>query len=561
MLTAMLAYERGLPRIYPMRAKRDVPNRAASRAADGPRRSARVCVAAPLLLTWAFTACVNSDVALHVVFDVPNGPLDPAQATTVDLVLHHSDGTSLSRTAQLKGGSLDFGTLPLDEAGAISATFRAAGAAMVGYGRVATPVRIRDGGEVAIPIRRPMVYLAAATQAADGDPATSDPWALAKSVVADLSPGAGDLDGQLRLDVQATDFVSVGPHLYAVEQPLLADGQLAGALSLVRFAATNHAVAERFTVPVVGALTDVVGTDDGDLVVIATSEGVWSVDIETRKTTKVFVGGVDRVAVSSTEPHQLWMLQNRVAALGRCGQSSTLHHVELNDGASDVPRVVVTAPIADVATAFGRTFYADPCSSTIYETNETARVAPGVAGPTGGNAVALRAVDGMPVALVANAREVFVAVERNTAERVGVLSLALDGSTAPRVVWGERAIISARTTEIPSITRSLTAETAHIDHLALIGDGEYLALRTAVHAVEPRPPQTNVPAMTADADRVWVIAAANGAVHTRYLSWCGLDATCRVGDVCGWSCSAEQGELTPVTRHRTRALAASFGQR
>ena len=254
MLPAMLAYERGLRRIYPRRAKRDVPNRAASRAADGPRRSARVCVAAPLLLTWAFTACVNSDVALHVVFDVPNGPLDPAQATTVDLVLHHSDGTSLSRTAQLKGGSLDFGTLPLDEAGAISATFRAAGAAMVGYGRVATPVRIRDGGEVAIPIRRPMVYLAAATQAADGDPATSDPWALAKSVVADLSPGAGDLDGQLRLDVQATDFVSVGPHLYAVEQPLLADGQLAGALSLVRFAATNHAVAERFTVPVVGAV-------------------------------------------------------------------------------------------------------------------------------------------------------------------------------------------------------------------------------------------------------------------------------------------------------------------
>ena len=105
------------------------------------------------------------------------------------------------------------------------------------------------------------------------------------------------------------------------------------------------------------------------------------------------------------------------------------------------------------------------------------------------------------------------------------------------------------------------ASPAATDCLALIGDGEYLALRTAVHAVEPRPPQTNVPAMTADADRVWVIAAANGAVHTRYLSWCGLDATCRVGDVCGWSCSAEQGELTPVTRHRTRALAASFGQR
>src|SRR5882762_6013915 len=107
---------------------------------------------------------------VSIVIDIPNGPLDPKGFTDLDVILHESGG-DVERSAKLGPNmTFDLGDIQPTDKLTVEATLRNDSGAAVGYGRTAVSSTLMDGGEIDVPVRRPIAYIAGLISTAMGNP-------------------------------------------------------------------------------------------------------------------------------------------------------------------------------------------------------------------------------------------------------------------------------------------------------------------------------------------------------------------------------------------------------
>ena len=498
----------------------------------------------------------NEPVA--IVLDVPNGPLEPKGAATVAVTLHSiTNNNKEFRTANVSAsGAFDIGEMPKNQTGRLEAALRGESGALIGYGRSVEGVRFDQGGTAIVPVRRPMLYLGSGTStfstAGNGTPMTNG-WALRSAVVADVSPDATAIGTSPRLGTNAGYLVAAAGTIYGLQQAIGADGVGNGAVTLIELRSEDHALAPARPIAVTGDIREAAGSDDGQAIAIATSDGAWLVHVATGATDRLATGPYDRIAirdvVTDATQHEVFALAGRVHDFATCTNVAKLERMTITGDTPSKSQVAMGA-ISDVSTANGRVFFSNVCTGKISEVTAT--------GP-----VDIRATGGHPTNLVASDAQVWFSEIRGTTDRIfAVSSLVLSSNDPPRLLWQTPATLLLVTSEIEGVQRTLKPNSVDLDELILISN-EFVALRTRMAFDVPRPDLTNLPRIAAQTDAAWIISVASGAVVSNYQSWCKVLQTCNNADVCGWSCDVAAGisRPTPGNEHRLRSLAATFQRR
>ena len=83
--------------------------------------------------------------AASLVLDIPHGPLDPQDYTSVEIVLHEMAGDVTRSTSVDGNGNFDLGRIDASTSVSVEATLRNASGAAVGYGRTAVSSALAAG--------------------------------------------------------------------------------------------------------------------------------------------------------------------------------------------------------------------------------------------------------------------------------------------------------------------------------------------------------------------------------------------------------------------------------
>ena len=513
-----------------------------------------VCSASAAIQGCAAPA--NEPVTIEL--DVPNGPLEPRGAATVAITLHSiTSNDEVFRTANVRAsGGFDIGEMPKNQAGRLEAELRSESGALIGYGRSVELVRFDQGGTATVPVRRPMLYLGSGSSifatGGNGNPTTTG-WALRPAVVADLSPDAASVSSNPRLGTSAGYLVAAAGTIYGLQQAVDVDGRGTGPITLVELRSEDHTTAPARPIGVTGDIREAAGSDDGQEIAVATSDGAWLVHVATATTDQLATGPYDRITIrdvgADSTQHEVFALTGRVADYSNCTAVAKLERVTIT---SDTPSktVVAMGAISDISTANGRVFFSNVCNGKISEV-------------TAAGITEIRPTGGHPTNLVASDAQIWFSEIRGIADRIfAVSSLVLSSNDPPRLLWQTPATLLLLTSKIEGVQRTLKPNSVELDELTLISN-EFIALRTRMTFDVPRPELTNLPRTAAQTDAAWIISAAGGAVISNYQSWCKVLQACSGNDVCGWSCAVASGVSRPDANneHRLRSLAATFQRR
>jgi hypothetical protein len=303
--------------------------------------------------------CTSSG-ALELDLELPSTPdLKPSGMTTITVLATSPDIAPTANTSRIASdGSFSAGEFPVADDVSISVLLRNDSNRLVGIGEAASLVDIvgDDTTSLTIPVRKPFIYAGSGTSLYSFD--------------ATLDPRDAKFQGELPVS-GAQIAVSVGGDRLVVAN--------ANQLQVVDTA--THAVAGK-PIPL-GSVTiaDVAPVPGTHRVVVAHSQGIAIVDLDSAMVTPAMVGPVDRVTVGAGSDGKpvAYGLVGRVAPpenpLVACTGSSMLVSVPVdNPGAMTAPKPIGDA-VSDIAatmdTVSPKVFASLPCSGMVAQVTGT----------------------------------------------------------------------------------------------------------------------------------------------------------------------------------------------
>jgi hypothetical protein len=504
-----------------------------------------------------------------LVLDIPNGALDPQGYTSVEIVLHEPGGDITRTTSVDSNGNFDLDRIDPSNSVSVEATLRNASGAAVGYGRTAVSSALAAGGQITVPVRRPIAYIAGAVNFPEPPP-NMDPrvlrWTEAPTTYSDLSSGTG-VDGRTTVSgTSAVLAVAAGPNLYQVTQAIDArTGALTGPAQILPIATTDHALGAALTGTMTGAVIDAAGSDDGTALVIGTTSELYGIDTASGAARVLTDGNFARVAIAAAATGQLAAvaIKNRPSTTAAtCATTAELWWVPLAPGAA-APHMVATGGFADVAADRGHAYYVDACKGELGEvTSDAAQLVRALTGP--GVPV------GRPTALAVSNGQAFVGVETVVTTPPASSSLlvaSITGADPPRTLWSEAAQQVMQVDGTPEIQRLLSASSIAFNQLEVGAGGDYVALTTTAQFHGAEIANAGFPDTTITSDELRVFGAATGGAVQRYRSWChGVTIMMSPdgNDFPKWKCAAAAAQSVPADvpfEHHIGSMTFLFGKK
>jgi hypothetical protein len=519
-------------------------------------RSGLIVALSIATITYGGACSDKPSLPVSIVLDVPTGPLAPKPASTVELTVRSTlSKQDLFRTARVDAaGAFDLGEIPKITTGHIDAALRSESGGLLAYGRIATDVSFNDGGEITIPVRRPLLYIGAGTSVFDFN--VKPNWQTSNAIFTDLSPGANPLDGSEQIASNGGYLVAAAGTMFALQQAINTDGLGTGAIQLVEVNSGDHRVGAPRPTTVTGDIREVAASDDGEEIAVATSQGAWLVKTSTGASEKLSSSAVDRIALRDIgNDHDVVILSGRVATTEDCKRKARLERINVV-GENPTTTLISNEAISDIASANGRIFFSNVCTGRIFEVGNAA-------------SVEIKSTGRNPTNIVASDSQIwFTELGLVAGQQQFSLSSFTIGKTEPPIaLWRTPTSLILVTRNIMGVQRSIDAKSADIDELTLVSN-EFVAFRTRMYFDVPRP-QSNLPATLAQTDSAVVVSAVSGAVAYNYQSWCEILETCmtrfppELSDVCNWTCAPSPGVSTPSKNNerRVRGISATFQRR
>ncbi|HVV81945.1 MAG TPA: hypothetical protein VHE35_02655 [Kofleriaceae bacterium] len=297
---------------------------------------------AVLALPIAIAAGGCPDGTVEVVLVQPTAedarPVTPAR---VVVTAERDDGSEEVRTATVRDGSFDLGTLPIADYHAVSARLESATGAVLGFGQVDGALAVDDSGTttVTIPVRRPRSYVAGPAPGATLD----GPLTAAQGSVVRVDRG-GDavLAESIPLPSPAAITASAGADLF------VASGNVILRLDTATDTFDGDPIADLGT-----AIFDLAGSADGTMLVAGTANGLHVIDLASRAVTTFDVGGRADVVTTGVDPDGATVAVALRSPAVTCPGSTMLAIARPADGELAV-RMIPAPGLRDVAGVPGR---------------------------------------------------------------------------------------------------------------------------------------------------------------------------------------------------------------
>jgi hypothetical protein len=510
------------------------------------------------LLLLALVGCAAESSAksgASIVLDIPNGVLDPPGYTSVEITLHDGSGDTV-RSAAVVGGHFDLGDMDPRTAVSIEAVLRDENGAAVGYGRSAVPADLAAGAAVTVQVRRPIIYIAGVNYSGSG---TSKTWFGLPATFSDLSAST-TLDGTTMAAEKPALMVAAGPSLYSFDHGVVVStGDLTGPATIRAVSTADHSMGPQLGSLAAGLVQDGAGSDDGQLVVVGTTEKLYLVDARPGAAAPVrelAMGSFGRVAVVTGADGGLAAvaIKNRVSTTATtCSPTAELWWIGNVSGDAPDARMVATGGFADVAADRGRAWYVDACKGEL-----------GEALPTGARSV--RADLGKPTALAVSNGQAWIGIERPVPVTLSIVVAPIDAPSAtPRTLWSEPQDQVVGAVNYPGVERRLPAQSATFQQLELGAGGAFVAVATAGTFYGMRVSAANFPEIDIETRELRVFDAVTGGSVQRYRSWCfGTFLTLYTSDIAPWRCATSTGQTAPATASREQRLSSmtfQFGKK
>jgi hypothetical protein len=506
----------------------------------------------------ALAACGTSSGGggtVSVVLDIPNAALDPMGFSQVELRIHSPTG-DLERNVPVFNGAFDLGDLTPMKGATLDAVLRNDTGEAVGYGRSSEPMDVEAGATLTVPVRRPIVYIAGQVDVdQDGNPQTNDlHWTTVPATFSDLTSGMAP-DGSTTLGGTSVLMIGAGPNLYELQQQTSdPDGTLMGAATIVPVSTGDHSLGSALKGTLTGGVLDGAGTDDGNQLLVGTTQHLYLVDTMTGTATSIADGSFARMAIVSSDGGAVTavVIKNRGDTTGACVSTAELDWVAISvDGTYQVTPIG-TGGFSDVAGDRGHAYYVDACKGELGEA-----MASGIQ--------SRRMNLGKPTALAVSGAQAWIGVERSgTPAQVSLLSASVTGSDPPRALFSEPATQVVDATRYPGVQRQLDASTAVFNQLEVGAGGDYVALTLASKYHGDAVFAANFPEMDIEAEELRVLDASSGAAIERYRSWCDGVLLISSGDIPDWGCATQAGQSAPTNQmyeHKISSMTFMFGKK
>ena len=519
-----------------------------------------------LLLTLVAAGCGDEEPQVagsaRLVLDIPNGKLDPAGYTSVEITIHDASGDTV-HSAAIVDGRFELGDFDPRSAVSIEAVLRNDSGAAVGYGRTSSVGDLAAGHAITVQIRRPIVYLAGVNYDVPNPTTQTKVWFGLPGTYFDLSSGV-ELDGTTPVADKPVLMISAGPRLYALDHAVSStNGALSGQATLRAVSTTDHALGPSLAMLMRGVVLDGAGSDDGGTLVIGTTEALYLVSVPPEGPAVVreaATGSFSRVAVVTGEDGSASAvaIQDRVDTTAMaCAQAAKLWWIANLAGEVPGAKAVATAGFADVASDRGRAWYVDACKGELGEAT-AAGVRP------------VRADLGRPTALAVSNGQAWIGIERlTTAMQPATLALEVAQVEATsgtrRTLWIEPQEQILGATNYPGVERRLKGETAQFLALEVGAGGEYVAAATSGRFLGARVSPANFPQMVLETRELRVFDAGSGGIVQRYRTWCdGMFTVLSGNDIDDWSCDVQTGQNAPddpLREHKLSSMTFLFGKK
>lgn len=487
---------------------------------------------------------------MSLVLDIPNSMLDPKGFSNVEVRLHRADGDTEINVA-VTNGQFDLGPIEVTPDVMIEASLRTDSGAAVGYGRAAAPVDLRDKERIVIPVRRPIVYLAGFVSVdQDGDAGTTNDIvsSKAKPTFYDLAANTV-LDGTTKLVENSALMVAAGPRLFTFDQTPM-NGMLTGVPTMKEVSTGDHTVVGTIGAMLDGAVVDAAGTDDGSLVLLATTTHLYVIDVANEMARPIADGSFSRVALVSSGDRALSAIaiKNR-STTGAC--SAELVWTSVNADDTNTTMTIGTSGFTDVAGDNGRGFYVDNCKGG--ELGEA----------TATGTQMLRTSLGKPAALAVANGQAWIGIERLAG--MSLVSVNLVGTDPPRTLLDEDTSLVVEVDDEPGVQRKLDAMTVTFKHLEVGAGGDYIAATVAA-TYEGARVFDAFPRMEWESEDLRVLETSTGATVQNYRSWCDgvMYIQDPVFDIYPWHCAKAAGQSAPDDinlEHRINSMSFQFGKK
>jgi hypothetical protein len=487
-----------------------------------------------------------------IVLDIPNGVLDPKGYTAVEVTLHDPGGDTVRSAAVGADGSFDLGDLDPRSAVSVEAVLRDESGAAVGYGRTAAALDLAAGSAITVQVRRPIVYFAGLNYR--GAPPN---WFTMPAAFSDLTTGVA-LDGTTTLAEKSALVISAGPELYSIDQAVsAASGLLTGPATLRAVSGGDHTLGPVLATLTAGAVQDAAGSDDGQTLIIGTSEKLYAVDTRAEPPVtarELAAGSFSHLALVAGADGGLGAvaIKDRVSTTGACTATAELWWIGGLTGEVIDARMIATGGFADVAADRGRAWYVDACKGEL-----------GEALPTGVRPV--RADLGKATALAVSNGQAWIGVERASPTTLEILVAPVEAASGtPRTLWSEPQTQIMGAELYPGVERRLAAQSATFLHLEVGAGGDYIAAAIEGDFFGNRVSASNFPQMTIETRELRVFDAASGGAVQRYRSWCDFSYVYATSDIRDWECANTTGQTAPPTidrEHRLSSMAFLFGKK
>jgi hypothetical protein len=505
----------------------------------------------------ALAACGTSaggGGTVSIVLDIPNATLDPKGYSQVELRMHSQSG-DLERNVPVFNGTFDLGDLTPMPGAMLDAVLRNDTGEAVGYGRSSQPMDIAAGATVTVPVRRPIVYIAGQVDVdQDGNPQTNDlHWTTVPATFSDLTSNMAP-DGSTTLGQTSVLMVAAGPNLYEVQQQTSdPDGTLTGAATIVPVSTGDHSLAAPLSGTLTGGVLDGAGTDDGNLLIIGTTQHLYAVDTTSGAAKSIADGSFARIAIVGSDENGVTAIaiKNRGDTTGACTTTAELDWIALS-GETNTVTPLGTGGFSDVAGDRGHAYYVDACKGELGEATVM-------------GVQSRRTNLGKPTALAVSGAQAWIGVEKSgTPAEVSLLSASVTGSDPPRALFSEPATQVVDATRYPGVQRQLDASTAVFNHLEVGAGGDYVALTLASTYHGDAVFAANFPEMDIEAEELRVLDASSGAAVERYRSWCDGVLLIQSGDIQDWACATQSGQSAPTNpmyEHKIASMTFLFGKK
>jgi len=518
-------------------------------------RADRVLIRGVVCATTLLLGCGGpSGGTVSLVLDIPNTMLDPKGFSSVEVRLHHSDGSDTEINVGVSNNQFDLGPIEVTPDVLIEAALRTEAGAAVGYGRVAAPVDLRDKERIVVPVRRPIVYFSGLVSE-DPNPNTNNDrtWARTKPTFYDLAAGIA-FDGTTQLATNAYLSVTAGPNLFAIDQMATTPSDmlvLTGAPTIRSVSTLDHSVAASSIMATLdGGVNDAAGTDDGKQLVVATTTHLFVVDTEAQTAKPIADGNFAKVAVVSFGDRAITAIaiRNR-SSTGAC--TAELVWAAANSDDTNQVMNVGTSGYTDVAADAGRGFFVDNCKGG--EFGEA----------TATSATAIRGTLGKPAAVAVSNGQAFIGVEKTAG--VSVITVPLTAADMPRTLFDETATQIVEATMYPGVLRRLDAQALRFIELEVGAGGDYVAWAISAKYHGDAIQDAFFPEIDVETNELRVVDVSTGAVVQNYRSTCeGTFRPTDPFDIVPWFCSLSPGQVEASAAqydHRINSMTFQFGKK